>query len=574
MNFSYDHLNRLVSFGNSQLTYDHEGKGNIVANSSIGQFAYGTNKPYQLIGAVDQGNQIPLKDQDIVYNTMLRPVSITQHEYNALFTYDSAGDRVHMQLNEDDTGILSRYYIDNTYEIESGVGTNKEFLYLDGDAYSASSVYVKENGSWNLYYIFRDYLGSITHLTDAGGVVVEENSYDAWGRLRDPQTQVLFNDDNQPALFLRRGYTSHEHLPWFGLTNMNARLYDPVLGRFLSPDPYVQMPDFSQNFNRYAYALNNPLKYIDQSGESFLGAVILGAIIGGIINLNVNAANVTSYGDMFAYFGMGALAGGLGAAAGAGVAGLVGTNSFIGGALTGISGGFAGGFAGGAGNAWMHGADFGEGLNAGLKQGGIGAAAGAVLGGVTGGIRAKSAGGNFWTGKGATHDFFASNYVEKNPSRGPALEYNNETANDFLHGNFGNPKNLNQLHADGTLPSSEYSMRGGRVWKNGVKETLGTTVKVGLTKSDVCLYPRAFEYAEKLYVVMGHELVHVNVNAAASFIGNDRSEATARAWSQIQEGIFSIDLGSAQWLKKYSYLVPDWKLVRSVRFTHGSVFVK
>ena len=51
---------------------------------------------------------------------------------------------------------------------------------------------------------------------------------------------------------------------------MNARLYDPVLGRFLSPDPYVQAPDFSQSFNRYAYALNNPLKYTDRSG-AFLG---------------------------------------------------------------------------------------------------------------------------------------------------------------------------------------------------------------------------------------------------------------------------------------------------------------
>ena len=48
----------------------------------------------------------------------------------------------------------------------------------------------------------------------------------------------------------------------------NARLYDPALGRFLSPDPYVQMPDFTQNFNRYSYCLNNPLKYNDITGGS------------------------------------------------------------------------------------------------------------------------------------------------------------------------------------------------------------------------------------------------------------------------------------------------------------------
>jgi RHS repeat-associated protein len=70
----------------------------------------------------------------------------------------------------------------------------------------------------------------------------------------------------------------------FGLINMNARLYDPVLGRFLSSDPYVQAPEFSQNFNRYSYCLNNPLMYVDQDGEFWwlIGAVI-GAYSGGVI---------------------------------------------------------------------------------------------------------------------------------------------------------------------------------------------------------------------------------------------------------------------------------------------------
>ena len=52
--------------------------------------------------------------------------------------------------------------------------------------------------------------------------------------------------------YIGRGFTGHEHLPWFGLINMNARLYDPLLGRFLAPDPFVQDPDFTQNFNRYS----------------------------------------------------------------------------------------------------------------------------------------------------------------------------------------------------------------------------------------------------------------------------------------------------------------------------------
>jgi len=46
-------------------------------------------------------------------------------------------------------------------------------------------------------------------------------------------------------------------------------LYEPVIGRFLSPDPYVQAPDFSQSYNRYAYCFNNPLIYTDPTGEIF-----------------------------------------------------------------------------------------------------------------------------------------------------------------------------------------------------------------------------------------------------------------------------------------------------------------
>jgi hypothetical protein len=46
----------------------------------------------------------------------------------------------------------------------------------------------------------------------------------------------------------------------------NGRVYDPVVGRFLSPDPVIQSPDFTQNYNGYSYCLNNPLKYIDPSG--------------------------------------------------------------------------------------------------------------------------------------------------------------------------------------------------------------------------------------------------------------------------------------------------------------------
>ncbi len=50
---------------------------------------------------------------------------------------------------------------------------------------------------------------------------------------------------------------------------MNARIYDPLLGRFLSPDPEVTDVERMQNYNRYAYVMNNPLSYTDPSGEAW-----------------------------------------------------------------------------------------------------------------------------------------------------------------------------------------------------------------------------------------------------------------------------------------------------------------
>ena len=51
-----------------------------------------------------------------------------------------------------------------------------------------------------------------------------------------------------------------------GLINMNGRVYDPALARFLSPDPFIQNPNSAQSYNHYSYCSNNPLKYTDPSG--------------------------------------------------------------------------------------------------------------------------------------------------------------------------------------------------------------------------------------------------------------------------------------------------------------------
>ena len=113
-----------------------------------------------------------------------------------------------------------------------------------------------------------------TTITDSEGVVEQELSFDAWGNRRDPNTWIrLWSDPIYEEPMFDRGYTGHEHMMAFGLINMNGRCYDPVMSSFLSVDAFVQSPDNSQNFNRYSYCLNNPLKYTDPSGWVMVGGM-------------------------------------------------------------------------------------------------------------------------------------------------------------------------------------------------------------------------------------------------------------------------------------------------------------
>jgi RHS repeat-associated protein len=208
------------------------------------------------------------------------------------------------------------------------------------------------------------------------------------------------------------GFTGHEHLPWFGLINMNARLYDPAVGRFLSPDPFVQAPLFSQSYNRYTYCLNNPLSYTDEDGEFW--NFVIGAVVGGLINWGANGFKFNAQG--LGHFGVGAAAGALGAGIGAGIssamaggsfgAGFVGSSaamtassSFLSGAAIGSGAGFASGFTTNFGNALLDGKNLGQAFESGLKGGIGGAIGGAIGGGLSGARSAFRDGRHIWTGR-------------------------------------------------------------------------------------------------------------------------------------------------------------------------------
>ncbi len=115
--------------------------------------------------------------------------------------------------------------------------------------------------SWR--YFHQDQVGSIDVVTDQTGAVVERLSYDAFGRRRN-------TNGTDSASFIQAldsyGYTDQEEMDNIGLVNMNGRVYDPTIGRFMSADPTISRPFDLQSHNRYAYVSNQPFISIDPTG--------------------------------------------------------------------------------------------------------------------------------------------------------------------------------------------------------------------------------------------------------------------------------------------------------------------
>jgi RHS repeat-associated protein len=186
---------------------------------------------------------------------------------------------------------------------------------------------VTTGNAFTLSYWHRDHLGSVTVTTDAAGAVVNRSSYDPWGK---PRASFPLGDRSRTG---DRGFTGHEHLAG-GLIHMNGRIYDPVLGRFLSADIVVQFPDAITSYNRYAYVLNNPLAYTDPSGYfiPFIAALIAKYGFVAVVMTAATAASAIAMATGNEKLGMRIFFAGVFIASGGGIGG---------GFLNAITGGFA-----------------------------------------------------------------------------------------------------------------------------------------------------------------------------------------------------------------------------------------
>ncbi|MBX2959018.1 MAG: VCBS repeat-containing protein [Flavobacteriales bacterium] len=415
--FKYDNLNRLTETkvnGVVQQTMQYQSNGNIGFKTDAGNYSYDVNRKNAVTQVSNQQSNISSNVQDITYNAFNSVNTIIENNNELTFTYGSDQQRRKMEHKIGGNTQKTTYYFGN-YEkiIDETTGDQTELHYIGGgDGLAAIYVAVTPPSGETegaTYYTYTDHLGSILTLTNNVGDKVFETNFDAWGRTRNVDDWTYDNAEpfvetgyESISTWLTRGYTGHEHLTEFGLINMNGRLYDPILGRMLSPDNYVQDATSTQGYNRYSYVINNPLKYTDPDGEWI--HIAIGAVVGGIINTVANWDNIDNIGEGLAVFGAGAGGGALtmlnpvlGGMAGGALTGSVNAWAAGGDKNAIIQGGLVGGFAGLAGGAvgkWaaqslgglvINGFNITSPVIKGVVGGTIGGAVGGYAGGFTGG---------------------------------------------------------------------------------------------------------------------------------------------------------------------------------------------
>ncbi|MDH3273691.1 MAG: polymorphic toxin-type HINT domain-containing protein [Gammaproteobacteria bacterium] len=256
----YDDIDRLTSASGFWGTgnYSFDALGNILTKTESGiDLDYTYSPTTNLLTSIDDtvgsadytfshdayGNVTNNGNQGFTYSLAGNMVSST----NPGISYKYDGHKRRVQ-KDDGSQIGYTVYGQNgklMHKLKGGVSTH--YIY-------AGSLLIAELQGSTVNYLHADLLGS--PIKGDNGTAYSEH-YRPWGEKRDHPVQLA--DDV--------GYTGHQSDVATGLTYMQARYYDPVVGRFMATDPVGFTPDNPMSFNRFLYVNGNPYKYNDPDGQ-------------------------------------------------------------------------------------------------------------------------------------------------------------------------------------------------------------------------------------------------------------------------------------------------------------------
>jgi len=284
--FRYDSLDRLcnwleVGTYGWNVTYSHDDLGNLTGRVLQGKngesetltFAHSRVNagPHAVTSSAwgnytydAKGNQITSPEGTVNYTSFDLPKRIWGTSTTD-FKYDAAGLRAQKQSSGSAGATV---YVGGFYEIRSAGGSDTHIFYLDVDGRPVGQVVRKDSDhSEAILYIHGDSLGSSDLVTDSNGQVYgQRRKYDPFGAPTDMTLPKAYPGGAFMSSPVRLGFTGHEEDAETGLINMGGRIFNPRVGHFLTPDPFMNQFSHPMGLNPYAYVLNNPLKYRDPSG--------------------------------------------------------------------------------------------------------------------------------------------------------------------------------------------------------------------------------------------------------------------------------------------------------------------
>jgi len=275
--YTYDNLHRLRGETNTGVypanTYDYDTIGNIT-KKTMGSSSYVYSYVYPRKHAVSSiavnggtpvvfgydanGNTTGGPDFTDTAATGTRTVTYNMDNMPATLTYTKGGNTTVSEFTYDGAGLRAKkkvggsatYYVNANYEVKDGVATK----YV-----TAADLKIAQIKGNAVSYYHKDHLNSSSVMTNASGVKVEGTEYAPYGTVR--------TFAGTPVTSYR--YTGKELDTDTGLYYYGARYYDPMIGRFITADSVVSDFYDPQDLNRYAYARNNPMKYVDPNGHAF-----------------------------------------------------------------------------------------------------------------------------------------------------------------------------------------------------------------------------------------------------------------------------------------------------------------